>query len=118
MNNLDQIKKLMHIGLTSVAVKMMVKDIYEILESTPIKSTNTRKGKIKLTLNKKIHEVIDVVSTGITTRIIPSRSSGSNKSSDNHIFHKFEDLNPLQLWLLAYIYIPKLAKIGENHESI
>ena len=116
-NNLEQVKNLVKMGLNSVAVRMMVKDIHEILEAVPLKSTNTRKHGIKLILNNKTHTVLDVVSTGITTRSITTKDNKKTKHSV-HEFFKYEDLNPLQLWLLAYVYIPKLARMEENHESI
>jgi len=114
MNNLAQIKYLLSVGLDSVAVKLMMKDIHDILENTPLKSTHTRKGNIRLVLNKKTQIILDIVSTGITTKPVKSKTSRHAKHSTEHEFHKYEDLNPYQLWLLTYIHIPKLVRMEEK----
>ena len=96
-------------GLDSVAVKMIIKDIHEEFDSS-LKKTLYPKNKTFVYVKKKSFEVLNILRNGVL--LTPTTEKGKP------VFHEYEELVPLQLWLLAYVIIPKILKKDKNHEII
>lgn len=108
-NNLEQIKTLIKQGLGSVAVRMITKDIQEGFDSIDKKSVYP-KTKTTIYIKSEAFEVLNILRNGILVSV--------NGEAKLPVFYSYEDIAPIQLWLLAYVIIPKVIRKETDHEII
>ena len=109
INNLEQIKVLIKQGLGCVANKMIVKDIQENFDLMNRKSVYP-KTKTIVYIKSESFDVINILKTGVLLNC--------HKENSVPTFYSYEDIAPIQLWILAYVVIPKIIKKEMNHETI